>query len=395
MSITVNKKFHFTKKSLDAISFEGLPSGSKQVEFTDSYISALHLVAYQSGKKVFYCRFSYNKKKYSIRLGEHPFVVIPKARKRVAEIKSLVAEGKNPTLYYQRQKMTFKQLAIDYYIPFSQATKKSSKSDVSKLNNHLFPTFGNTRLMDIRKSDIREYHISIFKKLAPATANKHLALLKAMFSYAIEKEFMDHSPAVSIKAFKENNQRSRFLNKEECISFIESANQDCNQEAAQIFLFLLATGMRLGEAMMAKFEHYNPCNTSLHLPETKNGLGRHVNLNVMAVDIITNQSKLRINGYIFQGKHPGTSMSRPAKAFYRVCIDAKINNFRIHDLRHTFASIFVQSGSSLYKLQKILGHSTIKMTERYAHLSETELAKATSNVSNYLMNPNLKDLPLH
>jgi len=395
MSITVIKKFHFTKKSLDAISFEAFSSGSKQVEFTDSCISALHIVAYQSGKKVFYCRFSYNKKKYSIRLGEHPFVVIPQARKRVAEIKSLVAEGKNPTLYYQRQKMTFKKLAIDYYIPFSQVTKKSSKSDVSKLNNHLIRAFGNVPLVDISKSDVREYHISIFKKLAPATANKHLALLKAMFSYAIEKEFIDHSPAASVKAFKENNQRSRFLNKDECISFIDAVNKDSNQEAAQMFLFLLATGMRLGEAILAKFEHYNHSNTSLYLPETKNGLGRHVPLNVMAVDILNRQSKSRTKGYIFQGKNPDIPMSRPARAFYRVCKVAKINDFRIHDLRHTFASIFVQSGSSLYKLQKILGHSTIKMTERYAHLSETELAKATSNVSNYLMNPNLKDLPLH
>jgi len=389
------KKFHFTKKSLDAISFEDYPSSSKQLEFTDNCISALHIVAYPSGKKVFYCRFSYDKKKYSIRLGEHPFVVIPQARKRVAEIKSLVAEGKDPTLHYQRQKMTFQKLALDFYIPFSQATKKSSRSDISKLKTHLLAAFGNTLLVDIRKSDIREYHVSIFKKLAPATANKHLALLKAMFAYAIEKEFMDHSPATGIKAFKENNQRTRFLNKEECIAFIAAANQECNQEAAQLFLFLLTTGVRLGEALSARFENFNQSNNSLYLPETKNGLGRHVNLNAMAVNIITKQSKLHRNDYIFQGKNPEVPMSRPAKAFYRICVVAKINNFRIHDLRHTFASIFVQKGASLYELQRVLGHSTIKMTERYAHLSDTELANATANVSNYLIDQKQTSLPLH
>jgi len=385
MSDTINRKFHFTKKSIDEIDPVNFPAKYKQLEYTDLSTHALSLLVYPSGKKVFYCRLNYKKKRYSLRLGEHPAVTLPQVRNQIVKIKALIAEGKDPKLECLREAMTFKQFALEYYIPHAKVVKKSYKSDISKLNNYLLPKFGKRLLHSITKAQIRNYHQFIYSKLSPATANKHLALCKAMFTYAVENEFLEQSVAKGIKTFKENNQRTRYLSEDECRRFITASKKESNQDAAQLFLLLLSTGMRLGEALNAKFEDFDETTSSLYLPETKSGMGRHVKLNDVALDIFTAQLKKHAAvGYVFHGKNINASMSRPARVFYRILKEAGIEGLRIHDLRHSFSSILIQNGAYMYELKTILGHSSIKVTERYAHLTNSSLTKATAGVADYL-----------
>ena len=150
--------------------------------------------------------------------------------------------------------------------------------------------------------------------------------------------------------------------------------------------------MRAGEILNAKWEDLrtNDGEVSLFLPHTKAGLARSVPLNDCALEIIEQQKAVRENNhpYIFAGRFGDKPMSHPKKAFLRVKERAGgLDKLRIHDLRHSFASILINSGSAtLYDVQHLLGHHSAQTTERYAHLASGRLRDVSSNVSAFVSN---------
>ncbi len=116
----------------------------------------------------------------------------------------------------------------------------------------------------------------------------------------------------------------------------------------------------------------------------KSGKSRHVILNSVAIGLLQQQSKLPDNPYIFPGKIHGKPLSNPQKAFKRILKVAGITDLRIHDLRHTHASIAINGGATLYEVQHLLGHSHAKTTMRYAHLSDESLRKVSNSISDSL-----------
>jgi integrase len=106
----------------------------------------------------------------------------------------------------------------------------------------------------------------------------------------------------------------------------------------------------------------------------------------MAVELLERQARLPDNPYIFPGKITGNQINNPQKAFGRVLKKAGISDFRIHDLRHTHASIAINNGASLYEVQHLLGHSQSKTTSRYAHLADETLRKVSDTISNRIAN---------
>ena len=119
-----------------------------------------------------------------------------------------------------------------------------------------------------------------------------------------------------------------------------------------------------------------------YIPQTKSGKSRHVILNAMAIDILEAIPRIAGNPYVFPGKITGQAINSPIKAFKRIIKRAGIeSSFRLHDSRHTVASLIINNGGSLYDVQATLAHANAKMSERYAHLSNERLQNTSDNLS--------------
>lgn len=163
---------------------------------------------------------------------------------------------------------------------------------------------------------------------------------------------------------KENNKRVRYLEKEE----ISRLLANCSKHLKPIVVLALNTGMRKGEILNLKWQDIDYRRGIIHLLDTKNREKREIPLNEMAKTALIRTSKHPNSPYVFCNKN-GKPFGEIRKSFFTALKKSDIINFKFHDLRHTFASHLVMSGIDLNTVRELLGHKSLKMTLRYAHLS--------------------------
>ena len=275
---------------------------------------------------------------------------------------------------------TLSEFALDDYLPYARAHKRSADGDESKLRVHILPRFGTRRLDEIAARDIQLYLGEMKAKRCPATANRHLSLLSKLFKLAVQWERVEKNPCAGVKKFRENNQRERFLSEDEIQRLFRAMDQESNRVAVAALKFLLLTGLRKEEGLQARWEHVDLERGILFLPHTKSGKSRSAVLSEEAVALLGLMEQLDDNPHVFPGRVPGRPLNNPNKAFHRILAAAGIENLRIHDLRHSFASLAVNAGATLYQVQHLLGHASSQTTQRYAHLADSALRQASDSV---------------
>ncbi|MGZ4954261.1 MAG: tyrosine-type recombinase/integrase [Methylobacter sp.] len=380
---TLETRITFTKKWIDQLPPNPPEAVAREKEYSDTQVVGLKLLVNKQGRKFFYLRYTFNKRKRAIRIGEYGPLSLIEARQTANELKAQITKGIDPQEEKQQllQIPTFEEFVSKHYLPHAYANKESAKTDESKLRVHLLPLFKKRRLDQITTQELQRYHDQMKTKASPATANRHLSLLHRMFKLAVHWGLITDNPVTGIRKHQENNERHRYLSDEEIARFIEALKAEANQVAAAVFAFLLYTGTRRQEALEAQWEHVDLQRRTWFIPRCKGGKSRNVILNAMAVELLQKQPRLPDNPYIFPGKIEGNPIKNPQKAFQRVLKKAHIKNFRIHDLRHSHASIAINNGASLYEVQCLLGHSNVKTTTRYAHLADKTLRKVSDTVS--------------
>lgn len=251
------------------------------------------------------------------------------------------------------------------------------------VNKEIIPLFGKYRLDTITTREIQQFHSNLSKSHTPSTANRYLMLVQRMYSLAMQWSVVEKNPACLVKKFKENNARERYLSNEEVARFLKALDTLDNQVIASGLKFLLFTGLRKSEAFHLEWVAVNREGGTVHLTKTKSGKPRTVILNVLARQIIDEMWAIceGEHAYVFPGKVKGHPVSNPQKPFEIACEKAGVESFRIHDLRHSFASLAINSGATLYDVQKLLGHASSQMTQRYAHLADESVRKATEQVA--------------
>jgi integrase len=373
----------FTKKWIEQLPAHTQQASSREKEYSDTQVVGLKLLVNKQGRKFFYLRYTINKRKRGIKVGEFGPMSLIEARNRCNELKAAINNGIDPQEEKQQlQKIpTFKDFTREHYLPHAYANKRSAKADESKLRLHLLPLLGHRRIDQISTQELQRYHDQLKASHCPATANRHLSLLHRMLKLAVQWGFLEKNPATGIRKHQENNEVHRYLSEQEIARFIAALETEENQVAVAAFKFLLYTGVRRQEALDARWEHVDLHKRVWFLPTSKSGKSRHVILNTMAVELLQRQPRLPDNPFIFPGKIEGMPLNNPQKAFKRVLKAAGIANFRIHDLRHTHASIAINNGASLYEVQHLLGHSQAVTTARYAHLADGTLRRVSDTVS--------------
>lgn len=378
----------FTKKWIEQLPPHPKDSPSREQEYSDTQVVGLKLQVSKGGRKFFLLRYTFSKQKKSIRLGEYGPLSLQDARQRANELKAQIGRGIDPQEERRQHEamLTFGQFATDHYLPYAYANKRTACTDESKLRIHLLPLLQNRKLNQITTAELQRYFDQLKGRYKPASCNRHLCLLARMFKLAVTWGFLDKNPAIGIRKAQENNERHRYLSDQEIVRLIEALRTDHNTVASALFEFLLYTGVRKGEAMAAKWEHVDLEKRIWFLPRTKNGRSRHVLLNDLAAELLQKLPRHPGNLYLFPSDRvQGQPLTNPQKCFNRALMKAGITDFRIHDLRHTHASILVNNGATLYEVQTILGHQQSKTTTRYAHLGDATLRRVSDKVSKTIL----------
>lgn len=362
-----------------------LTESLNSIDHYDERMPGLLLKVLPSGRKTYYIRYK-NPKKINCqrKIGNAEILSLSQARALARRKLAEVAMGEDPFKDAPvNLSPTLEAFAENDYIPYVKTYKKSWEMDISRIRNHLLPYFGTMRMKDIEKRDVVQLINDQLPTYKPGSINRVIILLRYMFNLAIkwEVEGVFRNPTAGIPLLKENNQVERFLSTEEAKALLIAIKPSKNPMLQHIVSMLILTGARKREVLDAKWEDFDMERTSWRIPNTKAGKARIVPLSDTATSLLTKLKKKKRSPYAFA--NPITL--KPYKSIYyswhTARKEAGLDDVRIHDLRHSFASFLVNAGRSLYEVQTLLGHTQIKTTQRYAHLSTTSLRAASNEVS--------------
>jgi integrase len=341
----------------------------------------------QSGGKTYYQRFTDERgRERQFKIGPADTLTLSQARRRGRQIAAEMLLGINPQARrkLQRSIPSFQQFVAEQYLPFVKLNKESWKTDETILRIHILPTLGRYPLDEITPLDVLNLVNDLRERnYAPGTLNRVLVIIRYIFNLARKWKIQGviDNPASGLSAGPDV-QKNRFLNDDEAHRLVSSIEQDENQIAAKAILLLFLTGARRNEISYAKWENFEPLSRTLLVPKTKSGQARRIALNDSALSLLTSLD--RRNEYIF----PSPLTGRPSASLWfpwdRIRKRANLQDVRLHDLRHSFASFLVNRGWSLYVVQRLLGHAHARTTERYAHLAPQTLANAAEVMNDFV-----------
>lgn len=288
----------------------------------------------------------------------------------------------------------------DKYSPWAKENKKSWKTDKYYYEKHLQPVFGDKRLDAISPFDIEKLIASmkktkrvikkkegqeIKKPYALATIKHQVVLLTRLYSVA-EKWglYSGDNPCRKVKKPKLNNQKTGFLSDDELIRLFDTLDKWPNKMSAGFVSFLLYTGLRRGELFKLTWSDIDMNRETVTLKNPKGQIDQTLPLSKKAIEVLKNIPKEFNTPWVFYGKDGGQRKEFKG-AWLRIKKAAKLpEDFRLHDLRHHFASALVSAGKDLYTVQKLLCHKDASTTQRYAHLADKTLRDAV-NLSDDLL----------
>lgn len=380
------RQFRFSAKQVDLLPSPEKDSPSAMDEYSDTEVIGLKLAVSKSGRKYFWHRFRFRGRKRMMKLGEFPSLSVADARQMVHDNKNKLAHDQDPTDERNRLRKvpTLAEFATATYVPYARQHKKSWKDDESKIRRDIGAILGKIPLPEIKTSDVMLLHSTICDRAAPATANRYLALLSAIFSLAMKCEHIERNPAKGIKKYKEADPRRRYLSGEELGRFMLALNDEAGKTAANAIAMLLLTGLRRMELFSLRWTEVDLSDASLRLLHTKAGHGRTVVLNSLALDLLQNihRNADATCPWVFPARCGDGHLIDVRKPLWRAMARADISNLRPHDLRRSFASLAVNAGVDLYQIKDLLGHSTVAVTQRaYAHLQQGTLRTASEVVA--------------
>ncbi|MGD0275803.1 MAG: site-specific integrase [Syntrophales bacterium] len=286
--------------------------------------------------------------------------------------KADIQVGKQPEII-KIKNHTFQELALEY-IKWAERQRafKQKRLVVSQLASQ----FGHYPLRRFDTRMVEQFQTERLQKgNKPGTVNRHISIMKHMFTKAVDWNMVEDETLKRVRRVKlleENNRRLRYLSKEECQSLINS----CDHHLKPIVTMALNTGMRKGEILNLKWDNVDLRHGFILLDHTKNGERREIPINATLRDTLAGMVRRLDVPYVFISNKTGERYGNLQRSFNTACRRAGIKDFHFHDLRHTFASQLVMAGIDLTTIKELLGHKTLTMTLRYAHLAPSHKVNA-------------------
>lgn len=276
----------------------------------------------------------------------------------------------------EKRRVAFEVFADEFLEDYAKPAKKSWETDQARLAK-LKKYFRETDLRQITPMEIERFRSGLLLKgTQKSTTNRYLALLKRMFSLAIDEGFAETNPVRKVKFFSEaENVKERILREDEERRLVESS---CGH-MKEIVVFAVNTGMRLGEILNLKWSNVDMRSGIIKVEFTKSGKTRIVPMND-TVRAILSRPRKRGEEYVFTNPDSKDRFREIKRSFKTGCRRAGVEGLRFHDLRHTFASRLVRNGVDIGTVRKLLGHSTLLVTQRYVHSDEKALRSAVGSL---------------
>ena len=341
-----------------------------------------------SGRRSYIVQYRIGNRYRRMSLGAHGVLTPEKARRMAFKVLAAVKDGEDPAGERSRARKacTMKELAERFdQEHISVRLKLGTATEYRRnLRRFILPALGRLKVADVTRADVAKFHHDL--RHIPYQANRNLEVISKMFSMS-EMWGMrpdGSNPRLHIKKYPEEK-RERYLSQKELSDLGSVLNEAEEMGVDDIYAIsairlLIFTGCRLNEIMSLKWTEVDLANSCLRLSDSKTG-ARVVHLGPPALDLLKNLKRQPKNPWVVCGKIPGTNRKEIQKFWQRIRKRAGIEDVRIHDLRHSFASNAVAQGMSLPMIGKLLGHTQVQTTARYAHLAADPVKAAASSVS--------------
>ena len=369
-----------TKRTVDAL----LGQERERVVWDDD-LKGFGVRVHPSGRRVYIVKTRYRGRVIKMTIGPHGAVTPSYARVRAAEIITDARAGKNP-VGRNADAPTMIALGKRFLKEYVATHCKPSTAEEYRRSVKLFidPRIGRYRVPDIQRSDIAALHHDM--RDTPYQANRTLGVLSKMFNLA---ELWDlrpdgSNPCRHVKRFREEK-RERFLSDIEyqrlgaALKEIEVDGSETASAIAAVRLLML-TGCRLSEIQKLRWEHVDLGAGELRLPDTKTG-AKVVYLGDPAIAVLERIDRRDGNPWVIAGRKPESHLTDLQHPWRRIRARADLDDVRIHDLRHSFASGGLLVGEGLPMIGKLLGHTQVQTTARYAHLASDPVKSAANRIA--------------
>ena len=279
-----------------------------------------------------------------------------------------------PTNVEEKKRLTLEEFAQDY-LKYSETNKTSKYSRLERtiLKKNIIPFLKDKDVVyldEVKASHIEDYKSKRANNVSNASVNRELACIKSMYNTAIRLGYTMDNPVKKVKMLKEPPGRVRYLTKEE----IKRLLDNCACHLEPIVITALNTGMRKGEIFGLRWQDVDFSNRRLIIQNSKNNEKRIIPMNKAVKKSLKEVYKEKYK------KSEVFNIKDCRRSFKTALRKAGIENFRFHDLRHTFASHLAMSGANLRTIQTLMGHKDITMTLRYSHLCQSYLEGAVKNL---------------
>jgi len=359
-----------TKRSVDALS---CPEGKDRVFLWDDALSGFGIAAHRSGKKTYAVQYRQDGRSRRATIGDHGRLTPDKARSEAKKLLGAVESGSDPIAEREaiHKARTFGEIAEEFLTLHAAAKRKPRTGSEYRrmLRLHILPAIGAKRIADIRRADATRLHGSLAG--APYEANRCLAVISSIWAWAARRDEAGEArnPCKGIERYPEKG-RERFLTIDELGRLGDAltgfeASGGCPFAAAAIRLLAL-TGARLREILDAQWQHVDIGRGMIFLPDSKTGR-KPLYLSAAAQAVLAALPHAEHNPHIIPGRgdQPKSALMKPWAIVRNA---AGLEGVRLHDLRHSFASIGAGASMGLPIIGRLLGHSNAATTYRYAHL---------------------------
>jgi len=397
-----------SKRSVDALQ---CPPDKDRVFLWDDALSGFGVCALPSGKKSYVAQFRKNGRSRRISIGDHGRLTPEEARSEAKERFGEIEKGADPAEERRsaRAVKTFREVAENFMEMHVAARRGRRTYEEYKtlLTRHVLKVIGSRRISDIRRLDIANMHAAISKE-APIAANRALSVVSAIWAWAARRDIVSagDNPAHGLERNPEKR-RERFLTPEEfgrlgdVLKIAETAGlpwdidtrkplskhvpkPDSRRTVADPYAvaairLLLLTGARLREILTAQWSWLDLSRGVIFLPTSKTG-AKPLYLSAAAQAVLAEIPRVEGNPYIIVGAKPGAPRVDLKKPWAAIRREAGLNGLRVHDLRHSFASVGAGTSLGLPIIGKLLGHSQPATTARYTHLDADPMRRAAESI---------------
>lgn len=373
--------FRLTKRTV-----EGLGIGDRDYLAWDGEMRGFGVRVYPSGKKTYLVQYRNGRRTRRLTIGQHGVLTAEEARKLARQFLGDVARGGDPSNDKQK-KLRAPTIAglcdrfLEEYV--AEHCKPTTAKDYhSIIRRFIRPQLGPLAITEVTRADVVSFHHGL--RATPYQANRAASMLSKLFNLAEDWGLRQagSNPARRIKKFREE-EKKRYLSDEEQVR-LGNVLAECLEDGSETiytvsaFLLLMFTGCRLNEILTLKWDFVTLHH--LELPDSKTGR-RRIPLPREAHDILESLPRKPGNPYVILGESEDGPLVNLQKPWQRIRHLAGIEGVRIHDLRHTYASVAMKNGIDPFTLKEILGHKNLTTTLRYAHLADDAVQRAAGSVA--------------